>query len=469
MTLNSQDVARPSTSRSHSSTVSKVTGLHSNPPVETPRSTKSAKLSKPSPAPAADTGARLRPNAPQPRDARVERESMGDLAEFISSTAPPGSYKQPPPQSAPTANGNRGMGGPVRNVSGSTPRTNNTTTLPRRAELSARRSRLQARDAVVPRGDSISDLIDFVRSGPQLEKEAHRIPRTVAPFRTTMDSDQMVGAVGGKAIDASLPYPRYSQASASVNSSINSQSALISNSPKKSKPVAAQKQNEFDEEDIMPKRKTRRVRDMYQIDFSDEEEEYEAMTNSQPKTIIEESLAEFLANVPPPPDSSPPPLYIAAANAGKIKKKSSSPGLMSRFGRKDSVPHPPPKQRSSAQDLRSTGSRSSSQSGSRPPQLPTHTPIAVQFTSNKPATYEPARGPGSDYVSQLDTSRNIVMQKSYQPREAVYTTTRTNDLEAFLRSESPTSMSNQPQTFTPTLQREEASAFQRMFGRKKVH
>lgn len=357
------------------------------------------------------------------------------------------------------------MNGTARNASSSTPRVGTATSLPRRAESSAGRSKLQARDAVVPRGDSISDLIDFVRSGPQLEKEAHRIPRTVAPFRSTMDSDQMSGAVGGKAIDASLPDPRYSQASASMHSSINSQSALIASSSKMNKPLPAQKSNDFDDEDMMPKRKTRRVRDMYQIDFSDEEEEYEALANSRPKPVKEESLAEFLANVPPPPDSSPAPIYNTASNSGKIKKKSSSPGLMSRFGRKDSGPQPPPKPKSSGQDSRSAGSRT----GSRPPQLPTHTPIAVQFTSNKPATYEPARGPSNDYVSQLDSARNKVAQKSYQPREAVYSTTRTNDLAAFLRSEPPSSMSSQPQTFTPALQKEEASTFQRMFGRKKIH
>jgi hypothetical protein len=403
----------------------------------------------------------LRPSAPQPRDARVERESMGDLAEFISSTAPPGSYEALPARSAPAMDGHRGTNGTARNTSGSTPRVGTAASLPRRAESSAGRSKLQARDAVVPRGDSISDLIDFVRSGPQLEKETHRIPRTVAPFRSTMDSDQMSGAVGGKAIDASLPDPRYSQASASINSSINSQSALLSSSAKMSKPSTTQSSNNFDEEDMIPKRKQRRVRDMYQIDFSDEEDEYEAVTNSRPKPIKEESLAEFLANVPPPPDSSPAPLYVATSKSSKVKKKSSSPSLMSRFGRKDSVPHPSPKPKSSGHDSRLN---------SRPPQLPSHTPIAVQFTSSKPATYGPTRGPGSDYVSQLDTARNPkVTQKSYQPRDAVYSGNRTSDLADFLRSEPPSTMSTQPRTFEPTLQREEASAFQRMFGRKKVH
>ncbi|KAG0646166.1 hypothetical protein D0Z07_8338 [Hyphodiscus hymeniophilus] len=459
MVHNSQESSRPLTSRSHSSSVSKYTGFHANPTAETPKSTKSNKVSRPTPGPAANMGARLRPNAPQPRDARVERESMGDLAEFISSTAPPGSYEPVPPRTAPAESGYRGINGNARTFSGATARVGTANSLPRRAGSSAGRNRLQARDAVVSHGDSISDLIDFVRSGPQLEKEAHRIPRTVAPFRTTMDSDQMSGAVGGKAIDASLPDPRYSQATESMHSSINSQSALLSSSAKTNRPLPVQSRGKFDEEDMMPKRKQRKVPDMYQIDFSDEEEEYQAATHSRPKPVKEESLAEFLASVPPPPDSSPAPLYTAAPKPGKIKKKSSSTSIMSRFGRRDSGPHPPPKPKSSGHDTRSTG---------HPPQLPTHTPLAVQFSSSKPATYEPARGPGSDYVSQLDTARNKVVRKNYQPREAVYTTSRTNDLASFLRSEPPPS-SSQPQTFTPTLQRDEASAFQRMFGRKKVH
>jgi len=280
-----------------------------------------------------------------------------------------------------------------------------------------------------------------------------------------MDSDQMSGAVGGKAIDASLPDPRYSQASTSVHSSVTSQSALLNGGSKISKPLPYQNKKDLDEEDMMPKRKTRRVRDMYQIDFSDEEDEYEALSSVKP--IQEESLADFLRNVPPPPDSSPAPIYDAGpvATSKKVKKKSSTPSIMSRFTRTNSHgPQTPPKPKSSGHESRSSVSRTGA------PQLPSHTPIAVQFSSNyKPSsTYEPARGGG--YVSQLDSARNKVVQKSYQPREAVYTNTRTNDLASFLRdSEPPSSMHTQPQTFAPSLQKEESSAFQRMFGRKKVH
>jgi len=205
---------------------------------------------------------------------------------------------------------------------------------------------------------------------------------------------------------------------------------------------------------------------MYQIDFSDEEEEYEAFTASKSKPVQEESLADFLRNVPPPPDSTPALIFdqgpASPSTSKKIKKKSSTPGLMSRFSRNGSGLQPPPKPKSSGHDSRSSVSRTAA------PQLPTHTPIAVQFSTNykQPPAYEPTRN--NNYVSQLDTARNKVVQKSYQPREAVYTTTRTNDLASFLRDSEPPP-SSQPQTFAPTLQREESSAFQRMFGRKKVH
>jgi len=349
--------------------------------------------------------------------------------------------------------------------------------LPKRSESSAGRAKLQARDAVVSRGDSISDLIDFVRSGPQLETNSHRIPRTVAPFRTTMDSDQMAGAVGGKAVDASLPDPRDSQASASVNSSVGSHSALL-HSTKKNKPLPPQANSAFtEEEDMMPVRKTRRVRDMYQIDFSDEEEEYEVLTGSAraKPPPQEESLADFLRNVPPPPDTSPAPIYteVPAAISKKLRKKSSTSGFMSRFRRdtKDinSGSQNVPKPKSSGQDNNVSSARSAPSVSSRLP--PTRTASAGQYGSTyKTSVPESSRG---DYVAQVDYARNNdqprnkVVQKSYQPREAVYTNTRTSDLASFLRdSEPPSSMQAQPLPFASTGQKDE-STFSRM--RKKVY
>ena len=307
---------------------------------------------------------------------------------------------------------------------------------------------MQARDATVTRGDSISDLIDFVRSGPQLDKENHRIPRTVAPFRTTMDSDQMSGAIGGRAVDASLPDPRYSQVSTSAHNSVNSQSALLSNASK-NKPLPIQNnRHDFEEEDMMPKRKTRRVRDPYAIDFSDDEEEEEYEAARKPKVTQEESLADFLRNVPPPPESTVTPIFVPDKN---IRKKSSTSNLMSRFGRNGSGPQIPPKPDVTSQIARPQQPRQS------------YTPIAAKYSTTMNLNQPPP--PTSNYVSQLHTARNTsrtkIAQKSYQPRDAVSSGSRTNDLADFLmRSEPPSSTQTQPQT--------EASAFQRMFGRKKV-
>ena len=131
----------------------------------------------------------------------------------------------------------------------------------------------------------------------------------------------------------------------------------------------------------------------------------------------------------------------------------------------NSGPQPTPKPKSSGQDSRSLASRG----GSRPPQVPTHIPISVQFISETPASYELARETGTNYASQLNSIRNKVAQNIYQPRQGVSSTTRTNDLAVFLRSDPPSSISTQSQSFQPTLQKEEVGAFHRMFGRKKVH
>ncbi|KAL2073496.1 hypothetical protein VTL71DRAFT_10822 [Oculimacula yallundae] len=456
--------ARPLTGRSHSSSVGKQNGLNSNPPMEVARSIKSAKSFKPVPRPQpSNSGSRLRPNAPQARDARVDRDSIGDFAEFIRSTGPANSYETVPTRSAST---NRGENGATRDLNSATPsRVGTASSMPKRTASSAGRSRLQARDAVVPRGDSVSDLIDFVRSGPQLEKQDHRIPRTVAPFRSTMDSDQMNGAVGGRAVDATIPDLRFSN-TASVTSSVNSQSALLNGS--RNKNVPGQTWNDFEEEDMMPKRKTRRVRDPYAIDFSDEEDD--DLYPSRPPPIKEESLADFLRNAPPPP---PEPVRMISpveesrpSSKKMMKKKASSGSLLSRFGRSGSTSTSAPPIPSKPQSIDNDNSTQG------PRKTPLYTPITAKYNSSTPANEQPRNG---NYVSQLDSARNNnagqrkVIQKSYQPREAIYTSTRTSDLADFFSSEPPSSMQIQPQTFAPVLQKDEANAFQRMFGRKKAH
>lgn len=456
------DVSRPATSRTHSGSVNMFTGLRSNPPDDSVRVGQGLKTAEPS---------KLRPNAPKARDARVDRDSIGDFAEFIRSTGPPEAYHDKPPRIAPATNGHRS-----RQASSSAPRVTPPAALPRRAESSAGRNRLQARAAIIPHGDTSSELIDFIRQGPPSTNQGdHRIPRTVAPFRSTMDSDQMSGAVGGKAIDAALPGPRYSQASTSISndpsmqsntSSITSQSPLVTTS--KAFNSLVNKRNDFDEEDMMPKRKTRRVRDPYAIDFSDEEDELEVALSRKPKPIKEESLADFLRNVPPPPDNDPPAL--APLNQREIKKKASAPSLMSRFGRGSSPALPSKPQSSKGYDSRSISSRSSNITQ----KTPTNTP-ATKGSNYNSSSYAAARS-NDDYVSKVDSVRNPsggagrVLQKSYTAREpATYTRTRTSDLADFFRSEPPSGMTGPAaiQTRQISHHKEESSGFSRMFGRRR--
>lgn len=363
---------------------------------------------------------------------------------------------EPMPLTAP-ASANASTNVAPRFISSSgVPRTGSASSTPKRASSSAGRTKLQARDAVISRGDSVSDLIDFVRSGPQTEKQDHRIPRTIAPFKTSMDSDLMVGAIGGKAVDATLP-DLHPSLGTSITSSVTSQSALLSNT--RNKALSGQSPNPFEEEDMMPKRKTRRVRDIYAIDFSDEEDG-DFFSSRPPPIVEEESLADFLRNVPPPPE---PESVVSRPTSSKLKKKQSSTSLLSRFGRNNSTSG-----KSNITKPQSRGQEPTPASGARKTAL--YTPIAAKYSTTSPSAYDQPRT-GSNYVSQLDSARgNRVAQKNYQPREAVYTPqSQTNALAEFLLSSEPaSSVQAQPKTFAPTLQKEEASTFQRMFGRRKA-
>jgi len=455
---------------SHTS-VNKSTGLHSNPANDTPRSVKSSKDSfSQSPRPATKTGARVRPGVAQARDARIDRDSVGDFADFIRSTGPPGANDASKPRSS-VANGHRGSNGTSRNVSSSTARIGAVSVNDsRRSESSTNRSRLQAREAVVPYGDSSSDLIDFIRQGPPSEKnhENPRIPRTVAPFRTTMDSDQMTGAVGGHALDAAIPEVRYSassvteQSQQSMQSSVTSQSALLNHASKTSKPMPPKKDNVFDEDDMIPKRKTRRVLDPYAIDFSDEDEdEFDEIPTPKAKPKRqEESLMDFLNSVPPPPPATVLPFETSATKP--VTKKQSSHSLMSRFGRRDSASNGVPKPA-----ISHGGSRVNNPA---PTPALKHVPLApaksvAQIQNYGTTSNITANRP--NYVSQMDHDRKPrVVQKSYQPREAFGGhRSATNDLADFLKNTPPPPSNDrfEPE-FTP---KEEGGSFSRMFGRKK--
>ncbi|KAF7874158.1 hypothetical protein EAF04_002830 [Stromatinia cepivora] len=451
LSLTAIHVPRSASGRTHSSSVGKHTGLHSHPPSDIPKNLGSLKGS----------------NSPQPRDARTDRDSLGDFSDFIRSTGPAIPLKKEEIHSRsnssaasdiarPLTIGNlhKGTNGTPRNVSGSIPRVGPVAALPARATSSAGRSgrpnKLQARDATVGK-DSITDLIDFVRAGPD-EVGGHRIPRTVAPFRTTMDSDQMSGFAGGKAIDASLPPDaRYSQASTHTStnhSSVTSQTGLLNSSNRANKPMPTQSGMNFDDdEDMMPKRKTRRVRDPYAIDLSDEEgDEFEH--SSRPAPIQEESLADFLRNVPPPPS---PKMTSVFAEVQKPPKKKAS--FSSRFTRSGSTSQVQQHKTSHSMTSRTTPTK--------------HTPLAPI----NPQFNAPAGGSSHGNYSQQPelpraTSSSNVVRKPYESREPVPAKFRsqTSDLADFLRnSEPPPSVEAKPFIHAT----KESTFASRFFGRRK--
>ncbi|RFU77576.1 hypothetical protein TARUN_4658 [Trichoderma arundinaceum] len=409
------------------------------------------------PVPRAPNGPSNRMAGSQARDARIPEDSMADFAEFIKATGPvgdkgPAALRNVYVPVSPTRSGLESQ--PVSTVGN---RSNN-------------RNRYQPREAAAGSRNDNSDLIDFIRQGPpSAAGSQNHIPQHVAPFRSMTDSEMMYGAVGGRAVDAVLPDMRHSQASTSVtdnsmpsmHSSVNSSSALLKN---KGMPKANKLFGEEDEDMGMPMpvRKTRRVRDPYAIDFSDEEEDDDFDVAPRPPPKKEESLAEFLLNYDPPPEPPSPPMM-------KPKKKTSTPSLIGRFTRSNS------KEVNTLVDSRSIGSRAgptgfgnearsmNSRAGNK------HIPIQMPpgYDTYGPTNVKPANHVNHvnhvNHASHVSPPVNRVPMKRFEPREAA-SLGQTSDLARFLRDSEP------PPEIIPAqapVQQEEPSAFAKMFGRRR--
>lgn len=204
-------------------------------------------------------------------------------------------------------------------------------------------SRLVARDASgFTTSDSTSALADFFRNTtPPIDAEGQatqrRISRSVAPFRNTMDSDQFELPEGPEnepehLENNEIPPSDLAFLSSvvalpeSYQSSFSSSTALLPSNSKKHDYGIVNSVSE-------PKRKQNRVRDPYAIDVDelDDDEDMEALSLILPKKKREEeSLMDFLRNVPPPPQHQTLPETEAMKT---VQKKNSSVSLISRFGR----------------------------------------------------------------------------------------------------------------------------------------
>ncbi|KAL6238108.1 hypothetical protein BDW75DRAFT_39481 [Aspergillus navahoensis] len=270
-----------------------------------PKSRDSAK-SRPAPIQVPRAGAPQKSKVGQARDARPIYESSSDLAQFIRNSGPASS--------------------PI--LTKSVSRQSSDAQLSRRSSRaestmsgSVRGPRLQAKSVVFPRAEanSTSDLIDFIREGPPTVG-GHRIPRTVAPFRNTMDSDDLAYEKGAT---PSITSTQGESTTTKSPASVGSRTRLIDSSNKAStnakagptRPPLGSAGKMPAEDDPRPKRVQRRVPDPYALDWDDEEleamlEEEEEKENPKPKRD-EESLIDFLRNVPPPPESEQPQPIIA--------------------------------------------------------------------------------------------------------------------------------------------------------------
>ena len=182
---------------------------------------------------------------------------------------------------------------------------------------------LQARSATGAASGN-KDLINFIRDGPKEEEGSHRISRSVAPFRNTMDSDQFDGLVEAAskapskpsttANSISAPPTRSTSINRTIPSTNGSSSALL---PAQTSQTSRHAPTDSDG-DAGGGRTRYRNKDPYAMpsDSEDDEDEDDILgalprKNQRPQ---EESLVEFLRSQEPPANNSPRAIGGAAAN-----------------------------------------------------------------------------------------------------------------------------------------------------------
>lgn len=264
---------------------------------------------------------------PLAREPRIEQESMRDFADFIRSTGP--------------SAGQEKAVQPFVNLSGN----NSTSSLGRKVSAPPNGTRTidgpsaRPRINMEPRSPAgltsgNDDLIDFIRQGPPSANSGQpRIPRNVAPFRTTVDSDQFDQMLGGhNNVESAYGSTASTLDSKHSNQTINSHTGLLpepkvvqpaySNTPQKLSGNMASNS----EPHITKTR--RRVKDPYAIDFSDDEDEDQLTAlppASQPAPAPkQESLMDFLNGMDPPTTSKPQPFMLSEETIAAAKARASA-------------------------------------------------------------------------------------------------------------------------------------------------
>jgi hypothetical protein len=388
----------------------------------------------------------------QPRDAKVESSTSRDLADYLRSTGPESenqlpralasmpatsASQQPPTTRSDTQQSPSEQSRTPIKVGGQAPLHSSDATVTGRPSntpksRSSGASRYQPRDAQVSKNATTSALADFIREGPPRTAGDHRIPRTVAPFRTTMDSDDLNGLMSltdkdrpGRTSAASTQDS--STVSQSLQSSVNSHTALLERSKKTNQGASMNgmrtgtsrisSSSQSAAKDAMPKRKQRRVRDPYAIDDSDDD--IEEVATLKPKGG-EESLIDFLRNTAPQPSMTAQPIVAANSSAAQtqgLQKKNSSSAIRDRIrnttipglSRKNSVAatDPPAYSRGSAARAESPHlSQTGSKLDSYKPTQPTHAAYVDRVRSSRT---NGVAGESAEHLPNTDQSRTARM------------------------------------------------------------
>ncbi|KAJ9309078.1 hypothetical protein DTO217A2_1447 [Paecilomyces variotii] len=436
-----------------------VNGLRANPPEKSV----TAKY-KPIEIPMSASTSAKAPNSKnvQPRDARSTVQSTRDFADFLRSTGPPGQPVKP----------HLASGSGAHDVES---RTHTPLSQQRPGTQSSRRTgpRLQARPATASKEDQTSDLIDFIREGPPTAG-ARRIPRTVAPFRNTMDSDELLSLGPRADKEATATSSTGSTRNSSINAaySDNSRTGLMESANRANVRISPAVQQSSlpkgkpsgfpsEDDDMRPVRKQRRVRDPYAIDSEDEDDLEELLEGPKAKPQREEeSLLDFLRSEPPPDfgtDSAPPQPFIMNAGPSKSSSGMSAASAMkARLLRNASLDRfPTAKQaRTSLRSRRLTNSTANAGQNIVPP-----VSSSIQQAPSNTGALNRSIPEKSDYTNKVDREQGSGME--YPPRRQ----TETSALADFLKNTGPP----EPPAYrtSPTLDDEKSSSFTKLFTRRK--
>jgi len=373
------------------------------------------------------------------RDAQVPRTTnVMDLADYVRSTGPSSDDQLPKA---------------ITGVAAAAPSTRQAGTSAPGSPAAVRpqsRLKFQARDARSSRNAESTELIDFIREGPPREPGDHRINRHIAPFRTTMDSDDL------NALAPSLPK---NSSDTNGNTTLNSNTPLISNAARAAPSLQPQIQAAplqqsavhdrvtIDREHDMPRRTRRRVKDPYAIDESDEE----ALEHTTPNQPREESLVDFLRNTAPSASMTAQPILASpqsslnrAASVEKLKEFVRNRSTTSSSDRQEQL-RAQSRARAESPHLTQNGSKLDSY---RPTQ-PTHAKHVDRERASK-AGYRAESRTESRAESRLES------------RAPMRSSSATADLADYLRNTGPPPSSEETQPFS--LSNQQTDGVQRQEG-----